>query len=251
MKKLYSLSSLSGVLLVAASLSTPQTAMACVDGYLGQVCLIAGNYCPRGTFQAAGQALSISQYTTLYSLLGSMYGGDDRTYFNLPDLRGRAAVGYGAAPGLTTTFQGLPYGSEYVVQTVSQLPAHTHTATLSADGLVAKGSVELAVTGQAKIATSTEVTTSGTPANYSVLAAGAIGREDIAIYGAGTEADVVLGPSNSVEGEAEGSVAIPVEMTAGTVTVGVTGNQQAMPVVGPRLAMNYCIVYDGLYPPRP
>lgn len=74
--------------------------------YLGQVITVGFNFCPRGTAEAAGQLLPIDQYTALFSLLGTIYGGDGRTTFALPDLRGRVVMGPGTGPGLPGYSQG-------------------------------------------------------------------------------------------------------------------------------------------------
>ncbi len=71
-----------------------------MNPYLGQIIMFAGNYAPIGWAVCDGQLLSISNYSTLYSLLGTTYGGDGRNTFGLPDLRGRAPVHQGDGPGL-------------------------------------------------------------------------------------------------------------------------------------------------------
>lgn len=89
-------------MLTAALFIAPVSVFACGDGaYTGQVCVIAGSYCPQNTLPAEGQMLPISGNEALYSLLGITYGGDARTNFALPDLRGRAPVGQGQGTGLS------------------------------------------------------------------------------------------------------------------------------------------------------
>lgn len=70
------------------------------QGFLGEVRIFAGNFAPRGWALCEGQLLAISQNTALFSILGTIYGGDGRTTFALPDLRGRAPVSQGNGPGL-------------------------------------------------------------------------------------------------------------------------------------------------------
>jgi len=74
-----------------------------------------------------GAVLSIAQYDTLFSLIGTTYGGDGVNTFNLPDLRGRVPMGQGAGPGLTTRVIGQAFGSENVTLLTQQMPQHTHT----------------------------------------------------------------------------------------------------------------------------
>lgn len=76
------------------------------DPFLGEVRIFAGNFAPRGFAFCEGQLLPISQNTALFSLLGTMYGGDGRTTFGLPDLRGRTPVHTGTGPGLDEVRQG-------------------------------------------------------------------------------------------------------------------------------------------------
>ncbi|MEM9716293.1 MAG: tail fiber protein [Pseudomonadota bacterium] len=82
------------------------TAAEARDLFIGEIFLFGGNFCPRGTAAAEGQLLSISQNAALFSLLGTIYGGDGRTTFGLPDLRGRAPLGQGSGVGLPTYRQG-------------------------------------------------------------------------------------------------------------------------------------------------
>ena len=82
------------------------------DEYLGEILTVGFNFCPRGTLEADGRLLPISQNTALFSLLGTMYGGDGRTTFALPDLRGRTIIGEGQGPGLSSRRIGQRGGSE-------------------------------------------------------------------------------------------------------------------------------------------
>src|ERR1700749_3333919 len=96
------------------------------DPYLGEVRLFPYNFAPRGWMLCNGQLLSISQNTALFSLLGTIYGGDGRTTFALPDLRGRTPIHAGQGPGLANHPQGELAGAEAVTLGVSNLAAHTH-----------------------------------------------------------------------------------------------------------------------------
>ena len=84
---------------------------------LGQIAIFAGNFAPRGWAFCDGTLLPISQNDALFSLLGTMYGGDGRTTFGLPDLRGRVAVHAGTGPGLTPRKVGQKWGQEQVAIT--------------------------------------------------------------------------------------------------------------------------------------
>lgn len=110
----------------AAVIVSPRPALAGPDPYIGEMMLVGFNFCPRGWATAEGQLLAISQYTALFSLLGTTYGGDGRTTFGLPDLRGRAPIGYGSGPGLPTVSWGEKGGSTNFTLTVDNLPPHKH-----------------------------------------------------------------------------------------------------------------------------
>lgn len=97
--------------------------------FLGDIVIFAGNFAPRGWALCNGQLLPISQNTALFSILGTTYGGDGRTTFGLPDLRGRIAIHEGTGPGLSTRNLGAKFGSEIETLTINQLPSHNHPAS--------------------------------------------------------------------------------------------------------------------------
>lgn len=82
------------------------------DPLIGEIMLFAGNFAPRNWALCDGQLLSISQYSALFSILGTTYGGDGRTTFGLPDLRGRVAIHEGHGPGLSDRRLGEKGGTE-------------------------------------------------------------------------------------------------------------------------------------------
>ncbi|GAB5378717.1 MAG: tail fiber protein [Aliiglaciecola sp.] len=113
---------------VAVSLYTPKL-YAGSDPHVGDVMMFGGNFCPRGWAEANGALLAISQFDALFSLYGTFYGGDGRTTFALPDLRGRAAMNRGSGPGLTPRQIGQKIGSQQFSVNGAQLGGHTHGAT--------------------------------------------------------------------------------------------------------------------------
>jgi microcystin-dependent protein len=102
------------------------------EPFLGEIRLVGFNFAPVGWALCAGQILPINQNTALFSLLGTTYGGNGQTTFALPDLRGRAPVGFGQGPGLSNYDLGQSTGSETVALTVSQIPAHSHLVAANA-----------------------------------------------------------------------------------------------------------------------
>lgn len=97
------------------------------EPFVGEIRMFAGNFAPRGWAFCDGQLLAVSQNDALFSLLGTIYGGDGRTTFGLPDLRGRIPIHAGTGPGLSPRRLGAKLGSEKETLTVNQLPSHTHT----------------------------------------------------------------------------------------------------------------------------
>jgi microcystin-dependent protein len=97
-----------------------------MDPFLGQIMMFAGNFAPRGWAFCDGQLLPISQNTALFSILGTTYGGDGRTTFALPDLRGRVSIHPGSGPGLTSRRLGEKGGAETVTLNVNEIPRHDH-----------------------------------------------------------------------------------------------------------------------------
>lgn len=102
------------------------------DNYLGEIRLFAGSYAPAGWMDCNGTLLSISQYDALYSLLGTIYGGDGRTSFALPDLRGRLPIGYGGTTAATAAYTlGQSGGVTTVTLTEAEMPSHNHIEVAS------------------------------------------------------------------------------------------------------------------------
>ncbi|MEM7132584.1 MAG: tail fiber protein [Chloroflexota bacterium] len=103
------------------------------DPFIGEIRMFAGNYAPRGWAFCDGQLTEIVQNTTLFALFGTIHGGDGRTTFGLPDMRGRIPIhaGGGAGPGLSPYTLGSKKGSETVTLDVYELPPHNHAISAS------------------------------------------------------------------------------------------------------------------------
>jgi microcystin-dependent protein len=93
------------------------------EGMIGEIRLFAGNFAPRGWALCDGQLLPIAQNTALFSILGTTYGGDGRTTFQLPDLRGRVPMHPGTGPGLSTVRLGQPLGTESISTSSKMMPS--------------------------------------------------------------------------------------------------------------------------------
>ena len=101
------------------------------EPFVGEIRMFAGTFNPRGWAFCDGQLLAINQNDALFSLLGTIYGGDGRTTFGLPDLRGRIPIHAGQGLGLPDYNQGQKSGQERVTLTVAELPAHAHASASS------------------------------------------------------------------------------------------------------------------------
>ncbi|MEM7391913.1 MAG: tail fiber protein [Verrucomicrobiota bacterium] len=97
--------------------------------FLAEITIVGFNFAPRGYAECDGQILPIASNQALFSLLGTTYGGDGRTSFALPDLRGRTPIHEG--DGYTLGQKG---GEETHALTAAEIPAHTHTAKAVSDG---------------------------------------------------------------------------------------------------------------------
>ena len=186
-----------------------------MDPMLASVMLFAGNFAPRGWAYCDGQLLAIASHTALFSLLGTTYGGDGRTTFALPDLRGRTPIGPRHGPGLSSYNLGQRGGVETVTLNVLQMPSHSHTVNTST------------IAGQMPASTQGGGATEPGPTSYPSSSAG-IGAP---IYGgtADTHIDVTIG---------------------GSVTVLPNGGSQWHTNIQPFLALNYIIAMQGYFPSR-
>ena len=191
--------------------------MALENPTLGEIVMFAGNFAPRGWAYCDGQLLPINQNQALFSILGTTYGGDGRTTFGLPDLRGRTAVGPRNGPGLSNYILGQRFGVETVTLSTSQIPSHTHLAT------VHEGAATIPVN-----------TTDG-DADTTSPSAGVLANTGDDLYASGT-------PNGTYP------AAAPVSGT--TVTNLPNGGNQWHENRPPALAINYIIALTGTYPSR-
>jgi microcystin-dependent protein len=262
---------------------TPNISHACcAEPYIGSICFTAASYCPEGYLPADGRLLNIAQYQALYALLGTTYGGDGRTTFALPDLRGRVPVGAGVPTAKTSMVQlGEQRGNESVTLAPTQAPLapHTHLATFSktgggADSLVAKGRVTLPLSGSVSnapvsgsVVVNALTTQTGSPSNMPSSTKNTVGKNGIfrQFYPYNSAAAVaspatvnLKATGGTLTGTATGDVSLLVSgnsaISGGTVAV--TANPpvpalQPVPLLNPSLGLTACIAVQGLFPPRP
>ena len=108
------------------------------EPFFGEIRMFAGNFAPRSWAFCDGQLLAVSQNDALFSLFGTIYGGDGRTTFGLPDLRGRVPIHQGSGPGLTPRQLGAKSGSETVTLSSNEVASHSHGWNASQDAAADK-----------------------------------------------------------------------------------------------------------------
>jgi microcystin-dependent protein len=217
--------------------------------YIGTVCYLAGNFCPEGYLPADGRLVNINTYNALYSLVSITYGGDAKTTFGLPDMRGRTPIGWGASTPLTSTIQfGTKRGAETATLNGTQLPGHTHPATFTGTGGGAGSPLAVTVpvgTGNGTVSTVTN--------GQSVYLSGA------AINNQNPDPVTLSGPYATATPATTGKLAGVTAtgggggITGGTVAVGSNNPNTPTPVsiVSPQQALTACIAVLGIYPTRP
>ena len=186
---------------------------------LGTVIPWAPNFAPRSWAFCQGQLLSISQNDALFSILGTVYGGDGRTTFGLPDLRGRVAIHAGTGPGLSSYRLGTSLGQEDVALTVNTIPGHSHAVSQD------KTFEVLATTGDGN---------QQLPSATNRLAAARLTRgQEVRLY-----SDVA---QNTTLGGLQSS---------GDLALNSAGSGSSHPNQQPYLVLNYIIALQGVYPSR-
>lgn len=221
-------------------LAMPGAAKACSgDGsqFIGSICVVAFNFCPRDYAPATGGLVSINENPALFSLIGTTFGGDGRTTFGLPDLRGRMPIGVGTGIGLDTILWGEMRGMEERQIAIAQMPSHTHNATavFTPNG-GGGGGVEVKVSGaDGQRATAQAGDFLGAPN------APTMGGAPVNLYTSTETSPVNLGGVSGGGG------------TGGTVTVTNqnTGGATPLATTDPSLGMTYCIATNGIFPQRP
>jgi len=132
------------------------------DSFVGEIRIFGGTFAPMDWAFCDGQTMPIAQYDVLYSLIGTIYGGDGVTNFNLPDLRGRVPVHQGQGPGGSNRVIGEVAGSETVTLTSAQMAAHRHTPLATSATATATSGPAGGVLANASI----KVYGSGAPSKY-------------------------------------------------------------------------------------
>lgn len=208
------------------------------SAYTAEVILIAGSFCPRGTYPLQGQILPIVEDTALYSLLTNVYGGNATTTFGLPDMRGRRPIHQGTGPGLQPVQLGDKPGRTESTVSVAQMAAHGHSAEI-----VPHTHDIPSHTHTGTVLPSPDAPDTNTPEGHafstfpsgSVYTDGPIGDDTFATGTVSVDSAVqTIAPNPGPDGR-----------------TGLTGvNPVRLPVEAPGLGLLFCLVHDGHYPPR-
>ncbi|MBX9813316.1 MAG: tail fiber protein [Sphingomonas sp.] len=190
--------------------------------YIGQIIQGGWNFAPRGFMLCAGQLLPIQQYSAVFALLGTAFGGNGQTTFGLPDLQGRTMVGTGQGPGLSPYVLGQKTGAESVTLNTNQMPAHTHALTLtsSLSASTARATMQQpASNGTAMLARSFDSATNG------------------------TSLPVIYGPTTQQNTFTLGGLNV-----AGTIAP--AGGSAPVSILPPSLCVTIVIAMQGIFPSR-
>ncbi|MDD1793451.1 tail fiber protein [Enterovibrio sp. ZSDZ42] len=151
------------LIMASTALFATTSSFACSpDPFIGAVCFTANSYCPKPDYvEAKGQEMEISSHPALYSLIGTLYGGDGVNTFLLPDLRGRTPVNVGTSPGNTPRTWGEKFGNETTAIHTAQLPTHAHSVDEQATRIEFTGSGQIAVSNGKSSTSGANFTASG------------------------------------------------------------------------------------------
>ncbi len=182
------------------------------EPFIGEVKILGFQFPPRGYMHCSGQTMSIAEYTALFSLIGTTYGGNGTTTFNLPDLQGRVPINQGTGPGLSDYTLGEAAGAVSATLLSSNMPAHIHTIN----------NVKVSLKVNSTIADS------------------------------GTAVGAYPGTSNTnvwAESSTPNQFMAP-DIAVATGSTDVIGSSMPFSIANPYLVMNYSIAVEGIFPSR-
>lgn len=182
-----------------------------MDPFLGEIRMVGFNFAPKGWMFCQGQLLPVSQFTALFSLLGTIYGGNGQNTFALPNLSGRAPINFGQGTGLPFYTQGQLGGQTSVTLLANNLPSHSHLVAPPVSNANA---------------------TASDPAN-GYPAVGVTPLPDR------TTATTMSYAASAVQGQ-----------HAASYQTGLTGTSLPLSIESPYLVLNFIIAIEGIFPTR-
>jgi len=206
------------------------------EPYIGQIMQVGFNFAPRGWAPCQGQIMSINQNQALFSLLGTVYGGNGVSTFGIPDSRGRVFVGQGTGPGLTPIVLGQIGGVNSEVLSILQMPIHNHLATFTPSGGGVSGTLQATI---GALAAETAAPANGSFLGVANDSSGSVTPTFYVPAGQSGTTPINLGGLN-ITGSGGG----------GTVTVANSGGSQPVPVMQPYLGIQTNIALEGVFPSR-
>lgn len=144
------------------------------NALLGEIRLFAGNFAPYGWAMCQGQTMQLRQYTALYAIIGTRFGGDGTNTFLLPNLQGSIPVSQGAGPALTPRVVGEAFGTPSTTLTINNLPNHSHAINASSIAGTTNDPTNNIVAARGK--GDTDYTSVAPNANMNVLTVGVAGN---------------------------------------------------------------------------
>jgi microcystin-dependent protein len=202
------------------------------EQYVGEIRMVAFNFAPVGWALCNGQVLPIAQNEALFSLLGTTYGGNGTSNFQLPNLQSRVPVCAGQGLGLTVYTLGELGGQEAVTLSQAQMPTHTHVAVFNPNSTPP---LSVNVTLNASTGPGNTVAASG--ASLAGYPGGGIPHSN----GMYTTTPGTTAPVSGIAATLNGS---------GSVTNSAAGGGLPTPILQPFLVLNYIIALQGIYPTR-
>lgn len=204
------------------------------EAYIGSIWASGLSYCPTNTLPANGKIVNINDYQPLFALIGTIYGGDGKTTFALPNLNGRTPVGL--TNGLSSSSPvvlGTTRGQATLPLTAANLPPHTHSASFTPSGT---NTITVNIPASSNLTGNTNQPSSTN--NY--IAASSNGPGGANMWANTMTTPVTIKGVTTSGGSGSGSVAISN-----------TGNTAPIMTVPPELGVTYCITVTGLFPPQP
>ncbi len=211
-----------------------------MSAFIGEIKMFAGNFAPRGWYFCQGQELSVAANQALFSVIGTAYGGNGQTTFNLPDLRGRVPLGTGTGPGLTKRTEGQFGGVEMQSLTVNNLPPHNHI--VNSQPTVNN---KLSVVGSGTMKCSGNAGNSTDPTNAFLAKTRAVGGENVYTTDSAQATDNLNTAAIEITNTVQGSVDVSIQNTCLN-----TGAGTPVQNMQPWTCLNYIINWDGIYPER-